>query len=79
MSVMVTRCYCCAIWCSEFFIVFHGSWQGFESQKLLDEQLLDKSNVLPFVTKDAGLVLAARRRVQSISRAEVLCWALSVK
>lgn len=54
-------CRRCAVWCSELFIVFHGSWQGFESQKLLDEQLLDKSNVLSFVTEDAGLRSGQRR------------------
>lgn len=39
----------------------YGSWQGFSSQKLPDRQLLDKSDVLSFVTKDVGLALATRR------------------
>lgn len=41
----------------------HGPWQGFESQELLDKQLLGRSDVLSFVTKDAGPAPAARRLV----------------
>ena len=50
-----------AVCCSEFLVVLCGSWRGFDSQKLLDKWLPDKSDVLSFVVADVGLTSAARR------------------
>lgn len=55
------------------FIVLPGSRQGFNSQEWLAKWLPDKSDVLSFSTKDAGLALAAKRLVRGICRAQVLC------